>query len=250
MQPCQIQFLSVLRKSRYQSSVYQVLPSFTLSKANMSIARNLVDLYVLSSAVAKVGSCVIASQTSAACHHVKTSSILNPTIITKEQKPAPQTSAVEVPFPKVEEEASISIENETFTTNAKPEAPEPKTVSTKPTATTTAAAPEPVDELKAKVEHEFEPVSKPIETLETTSSISPQPTLTETPKIEPIVTTAKIEGKKRELKESRIPTSRFGRLWNYGTLATGMGMGAINETFRRATGLSQDNSGSDCRLLC
>ncbi|OAD01347.1 hypothetical protein MUCCIDRAFT_146059 [Mucor lusitanicus CBS 277.49] len=52
------------------------------------------------------------------------------------------------------------------------------------------------------------------------------------------------ETKRRELKESRIPTSRFGRLWNYGTLATGMGMGAINESFKRATGLSQESSGS------
>ena len=46
------------------------------------------------------------------------------------------------------------------------------------------------------------------------------------------------------LKESRIPTTRFGRLWHYGTLATGLGVGAINESIKRATGISKNNQGS------
>ncbi|KAI8070731.1 ABC1 family-domain-containing protein [Gongronella butleri] len=49
---------------------------------------------------------------------------------------------------------------------------------------------------------------------------------------------------RRALKEARIPTTRVGRLWHYGSLATGMGLGALNESFRRATGLSQNAQGS------
>jgi hypothetical protein len=48
---------------------------------------------------------------------------------------------------------------------------------------------------------------------------------------------------RRHLKEARIPTSRVSRLWHYGTLATGMGLGAINESFRRATGISKSQQG-------
>jgi aarF domain-containing kinase len=45
-----------------------------------------------------------------------------------------------------------------------------------------------------------------------------------------------------ELHESRVPSSRLGRLWEYGSLASGMAMGAIGETFRRATGSSDTGS--------
>lgn len=39
-----------------------------------------------------------------------------------------------------------------------------------------------------------------------------------------------------EMRESRVPSSRIGRLWNYGGLAAGMFGGAISESLRRATG--------------
>ena len=39
-----------------------------------------------------------------------------------------------------------------------------------------------------------------------------------------------------ELSESRVPSSRLGRLWQYGGLATSMAFGAVGEGFRRATG--------------
>jgi aarF domain-containing kinase len=38
------------------------------------------------------------------------------------------------------------------------------------------------------------------------------------------------------MRESRVPSSRIGRLWQYGGLATSMAFGAVGETFRRATG--------------
>ncbi|KAL8756577.1 MAG: hypothetical protein Q9199_002858 [Rusavskia elegans] len=47
-----------------------------------------------------------------------------------------------------------------------------------------------------------------------------------------------------EMHESRVPSSRFGRLWQYSGLATSMAFGAVGESFRRATGSSQENAGS------
>ncbi|KAL8975545.1 MAG: hypothetical protein Q9197_000222 [Variospora fuerteventurae] len=41
-----------------------------------------------------------------------------------------------------------------------------------------------------------------------------------------------------EMHESRVPASRFGRLWQYGGLATSMAFGAVGESLRRATGTS------------
>jgi len=38
------------------------------------------------------------------------------------------------------------------------------------------------------------------------------------------------------MRESRVPSSRFGRLWQYGGLATSMAFGAVGESFRRLGG--------------
>ncbi|RDL35126.1 Protein kinase-like (PK-like) [Venustampulla echinocandica] len=45
-----------------------------------------------------------------------------------------------------------------------------------------------------------------------------------------------------ELRESKIPSSRIGRLWNYGGLAAGMFGGAITESFRRIGGSGGEGS--------
>ncbi|KAI9741917.1 MAG: hypothetical protein M1834_000306 [Cirrosporium novae-zelandiae] len=39
-----------------------------------------------------------------------------------------------------------------------------------------------------------------------------------------------------QMRESRVPSSRFGRLWQYSGLATSMAFGAVGESFRRVTG--------------
>lgn len=39
-----------------------------------------------------------------------------------------------------------------------------------------------------------------------------------------------------EMRESRVPSSRFGRIWQYSGLATSMAFGAMGEGFRRVTG--------------
>jgi aarF domain-containing kinase len=45
-----------------------------------------------------------------------------------------------------------------------------------------------------------------------------------------------------EMHESRVPSSRFGRLWQYGGLATSMAFGAVGEGFRRITGSGTEGS--------
>lgn len=45
-----------------------------------------------------------------------------------------------------------------------------------------------------------------------------------------------------EMRESKVPSSRIGRLWNYGGLAAGMFGGAITESLRRATGSGGEGS--------
>lgn len=45
-----------------------------------------------------------------------------------------------------------------------------------------------------------------------------------------------------ELKESKVPSSRLGRLWNYGGLAAGMFGGAISESIRRVSGNGGEGS--------
>ncbi|KAL4750215.1 hypothetical protein BDW72DRAFT_176282 [Aspergillus terricola var. indicus] len=44
--------------------------------------------------------------------------------------------------------------------------------------------------------------------------------------------------------ESRVPSSRLGRLWQYGGLATSMAFGAVGESFRRVTGSAEAAAGS------
>ncbi|KAF1839088.1 ABC1-domain-containing protein [Decorospora gaudefroyi] len=46
------------------------------------------------------------------------------------------------------------------------------------------------------------------------------------------------------LRESRVPSSRFGRIWQYAGLGTSMAFGAVGEGLRRATGSAASTSGS------
>lgn len=47
-----------------------------------------------------------------------------------------------------------------------------------------------------------------------------------------------------QMSESRVPSTRLGRLWQYGGLATSMAFGAVGETIRRAAGSGRDDAGS------
>ncbi|RHZ58743.1 protein kinase COQ8 [Aspergillus thermomutatus] len=47
-----------------------------------------------------------------------------------------------------------------------------------------------------------------------------------------------------KMTESRVPSSRLGRLWQYSGLATSMAFGAVGESLRRMTGSKEDYAGS------
>jgi aarF domain-containing kinase len=46
------------------------------------------------------------------------------------------------------------------------------------------------------------------------------------------------------LRESKVPSSRFGRLWQYAGLGTSMALGAVGESLRRVTGTAAATGGS------
>jgi aarF domain-containing kinase len=46
------------------------------------------------------------------------------------------------------------------------------------------------------------------------------------------------------LRESAVPSSRFGRMWQYAGLGTSMALGAVGESLRRATGSAASTTGS------
>lgn len=50
------------------------------------------------------------------------------------------------------------------------------------------------------------------------------------------------------MRESRVPSSRIGRIWQYGGLAASMTMGAVGESFRRATGRGGGATGGSLML--
>ncbi|KAJ5669288.1 Protein ABC1 [Penicillium macrosclerotiorum] len=70
--------------------------------------------------------------------------------------------------------------------------------------------------------------------------------LTEVVTEEVIATAAEVMPEEKsvpyQMMESRVPSSRLGRLWQYGGLATSMAFGAVSETVRRATGSQEQGS--------
>ncbi|CAO2649492.1 Nn.00g068770.m01.CDS01 [Neocucurbitaria sp. VM-36] len=46
------------------------------------------------------------------------------------------------------------------------------------------------------------------------------------------------------LRESKVPSSRFGRMWQYAGLGTSMALGAVGESLRRVTGSAASTTGS------
>ncbi|KAI8992466.1 ABC1 family-domain-containing protein [Pilobolus umbonatus] len=202
----------------------------------MSIARNLVDLYILASGVSKVSSAAIGQQSAALCQHIKTSSLLNPTPIihTSTEKESsveqPQQSHVHPAEEEMQTVIQPDIQAEINMNN---------TEITPALHMTQALQFDSTED--RKVEIATEPIIEKDIVFDSISKMNTQakPLTNETVSIPEVAWEDR-----KSMKESRIPTSRLGRLWNYGSLATSMGVGAINESIKRATGLSQNNSGS------
>ncbi|KAF7591276.1 hypothetical protein BBP40_001785 [Aspergillus hancockii] len=64
------------------------------------------------------------------------------------------------------------------------------------------------------------------------------------PKTVPVVTADQKQAETYQMLESRVPSSRLGRLWQYGGLATSMAFGAVGEGLRRVTRSNDANAGS------
>ncbi|KAK5722661.1 hypothetical protein LTR15_005893 [Elasticomyces elasticus] len=85
-----------------------------------------------------------------------------------------------------------------------------------------------------ETEHDAE-IKKMAEEISEATAPPPAPAIDASPPTE----------KAYQLRESRVPSSRFGRLWQYGGLAASMAFGGAAESFRRVTGTgSGDGSGS------
>ncbi|KAE8384216.1 ABC1 family-domain-containing protein [Aspergillus alliaceus] len=64
------------------------------------------------------------------------------------------------------------------------------------------------------------------------------------PAADPVVTADPNQANTYKMLESRVPSSRLGRLWQYGGLATSMAFGAVGEGLRRITGSNDADAGS------
>ncbi|KAK6812776.1 hypothetical protein RU639_011482 [Aspergillus parasiticus] len=63
-------------------------------------------------------------------------------------------------------------------------------------------------------------------------------------KTDPVVIADTKQAGSYQMLESRVPSSRLGRLWQYGGLATSMAFGAVGEGLRRVTGSNDADAGS------
>ncbi|KAL4941443.1 hypothetical protein BDV06DRAFT_194509 [Aspergillus oleicola] len=96
--------------------------------------------------------------------------------------------------------------------------------------------------LRAKAEAVKQPVT---ESTEKAEPLKVDDIVASDAKIESeVVAELKKEEETYRMVESRVPSSRLGRLWQYGGLATSMAFGAVGESFRRVTGGSDDAAGS------
>lgn len=101
-----------------------------------------------------------------------------------------------------------------------------KPVSPTPPSPEVTATPKAVENEEARLEKvAAQPVETPL------ASPIPEPPSRAEPSVKPYV-----------LKESKVPSSRFGRIWNYSGLAAGMMGGAITESLGRAFGGSGQGS--------
>jgi aarF domain-containing kinase len=82
--------------------------------------------------------------------------------------------------------------------------------------------------VSAPTEVPAEKTALPEDVLAAAASVAPTP-VAEPPAEEPVA-------KPYVLRESKVPSSRFGRIWNYGGLAAGIMGGAITESIGRAFG--------------
>ncbi|GAB5586673.1 hypothetical protein Unana1_01573 [Umbelopsis nana] len=233
----------------------------------MGIARLLVDIYGVSSAVKNVTTNLAKVEASYASHHIKTSSLLNPTKKGIRQSPTtaqPIDNAVESRLDdtkpleiqqndhniKKEETRSTRIPDHigisSTTLNKTRAYSEDKVVpDSTPPKETTATKDIPVETPKALEKETVISNTKLSDDHVASINISGEAGLLSKASAFDSDTPEEVEeeSQRRVLKSSRIPTSRTSRLWHYGSLATAMGFGAMNESLKRMAGVSKAEGG-------
>ncbi|KAE8320835.1 ABC1 family-domain-containing protein [Aspergillus sergii] len=76
------------------------------------------------------------------------------------------------------------------------------------------------------------------------NSIADDIVSTNSQQTDPVVIADTKQAGSYQMLESRVPSSRLGRLWQYGGLATSMAFGAVGEGLRRVTGSNDADAGS------
>ncbi|KAJ1938443.1 hypothetical protein EC988_007591, partial [Linderina pennispora] len=89
---------------------------------------------------------------------------------------------------------------------------------------------------------------KPVEVIEATTSAEPMQSTTEKEQ-QPTEYEGHLEiSQKRQLQASAMPSNRVSRLYHYGSLAVGLGLGALGEATKRWSGFSDSSDQSSVML--
>lgn len=233
----------------------------------MGLARILVDLYGVSAAVKSVTSNLAKVEVGYATHHLKTSSLINATTAASQQQPVTTQD-----FPPQSQQTSPELSKETGNAAAQWKythkdidndsiiRASQKAVEFTHRNTTKLETDEHVPSLKEshtkdnqyrketrkeipnpKLESQQSSSNRAQTSVEAEPSVATQNDILLASTVE--APESEIETTRRVLKSSRIPTSRTSRLWHYGSLATAMGFGAMNESLKRMTGVSKSEGG-------
>jgi hypothetical protein len=234
----------------------------------MGLARVLVDIVGVSAAVKSVSTTLVKAEAANLTHHVKTSSLLNPTKTTIQQSPAasqPIDNTVESRSDTANLKESRQNDTNTYEETANvllnkdisQSSSESQQSYVKESNGSLANANSSVETAKKNVKTETvtafkeeKMIKETVEVQPTNAPLTPaqETFLDEASKISRDVPLEE-ESQRRVLKSSRIPTSRTSRLWHYGSLATTMGFGAMNESLKRMTGISKAEGGKSC-IVC
>lgn len=147
-----------------------------------------------------------------------------------EVKPAEEETSIPKDMPTLEETPTLKKTSEYVEKVARPETPTAKVIPVKTTA------PKEVERVAASE----------TPTIPETIITAPAKTITQ----DDINAAASLAGvaipsqPSYQLRESRVPSTRIGRLWNYGGLAAGIFAGAIGEGLSRAVGGGNKNGSS------
>lgn len=235
----------------------------------MGLARVLVDIVGVSAALKSVSTTWVKAEAANLTHHVKTSSLLNPTKTIIQQSPAAASQPIDNTVESRSDTANLkeSRQNDTNTYEETANVPLSKDIGQPNSDSQPTFVKESSDSLAnaySSVEHaetniktksetalkEEQMIKENFEGQQTNAPLTPgqEAFLDKASNLSEAMPMEE-ESQRRVLKSSRIPTSRTSRLWHYGSLATTMGFGAMNESLKRMTGISKAEGGKSCIVV-